>query len=87
MFYLFVIGILAPPAVALMICIYSIIRYMITRRGVTTKNFIATEILGIAAIFFPKLLSDVSRKHLLRFMWSFSFLVVYGAVLSVAFGK
>lgn len=73
--------IFAPAVLALAYAGYSMVRFVLSRRGVPLKNELAVGALGMFAIFVPKLLTSDSKKYFTRFLVSASFFCLYSAAL------
>jgi len=73
-----IIALVVMPAVAsLTYAIYWLFRFSQSRRGVSKKNELLVGVLGAFSIFIPNLVSEESRRYLIRFLLSSSFFVAY----------
>lgn len=71
----------APAVLALAYACYSMVKFLLSRRGVSLKNELTVGALGIFAIFVPKLLTSDSKKFLKRFLVSGGLFCLYSAIL------
>jgi hypothetical protein len=73
--------IFAPAVLALAYSCYSMARFVISRRGATLKSELAVGVLGMFALFAPKLLTSDSKKYFTRFLLSAVIFCFYSAAL------
>lgn len=73
--------IFAPAVLALAYASYSMLRFILSRRGVHLKNELAVGALGIFSIFAPKLLRPDSKKYFKSFLVAGGFFCMYSAVV------
>lgn len=79
--------IIAPAMISIALALYSLVRWMLSRRGASTKSELLVGALGPLSLLFPRLMSEQSKKYFLHFMLSLFFFVAYCGVLLLLFGK
>ena len=76
-----------PGVVSIGLSCYYVVMWSRSCRGASTRNQFLITLLGPLAILVPRLMTDESRRHLTRFIFSGLFSAVYSVLLLVLFGK
>lgn len=83
--HIIIAAIFLPAILSLVVGVYSMLRFLVSRRGATASNDLIVGALGVLSILFPKLMSEQSRRHFRRFLLSMGFFAIYCLGLMVVF--
>jgi len=83
--YIIIAAIFFPALLSLVVGVYSMLRFLVSRRGATASNYLVVGALGVFSILVPKLMSEQSRRHFRRFLLSTGFFAIYCLGLMVVF--
>lgn len=73
--------IFAPAILALGYAVYSMVKFILSRRNVSLKNELIVGALGIFSVFFPKLMTSESKRYFTHFLLAAGFFCLYSTAL------
>lgn len=77
--------IFSPAVISILYALYSVVRWMMSRRHESVANHLLVGLMGPLALLAPRLMGDKSRYYFTRFLLAFCFFIAYCGFLMVLF--